>query len=145
MRRMRTSLSTKVALLQAKAVANGATPAEARAAAKVTELTQADERENAARILMDQHGWSEVQANGVVSCFDRLPVWDGRDDQWRFSLLWDWASAANKKDPLSLATQLEFLNHDLCNGMSRLGGEVGATKTEEEARKAFRPYAEAVQ
>lgn len=55
------------------------------------------------------------------------------------------ASAANKKDPLSLATQLEFLNHDLCNGMSRLGGEVGATKTEEEARKAFRPYAEAVQ
>jgi hypothetical protein len=82
---MRTSLSTKVALLQAKAVANGATPAEARAAAKVTELTQADERENAARILMDQHGWSEVQANGVVSCFDRLPIWDGRDDQWRFS------------------------------------------------------------
>jgi hypothetical protein len=39
-RRMRTSLSTKVALLQAKAVANGATPAEARAAAKVTELTK---------------------------------------------------------------------------------------------------------
>jgi hypothetical protein len=24
---------------------------------------------------MDQHGWSEVQANGVVSCFDRLPIW----------------------------------------------------------------------
>lgn len=65
----------KVALLQAKTVANGATPAEVRAAAaKVSELTQAEQRAEAEAILVKLN-WSPAQAVGIVRGLDRFPPW----------------------------------------------------------------------
>lgn len=138
---MRTSLTKKVALLQAKTVARGATEAEAQAAAaKVTELTQGEQRAEAAAHLK-RLGWSEQHARGIVAGLDRLPPWQAKTD-WRFGVLWDWASAHGHRDPTTLETQLRFLSDDLRNSHHRVGSAVSAAKTEQEATKAFKPYSD---
>ena len=138
---MRTSLSKKVALLQAKTVARGATPAEARAAAaKVSALTQAETRAEAAAHL-ERLGWGEAQAKGIIAGLDRLPPWQ-RSTDWRWGLLHDWSSANNHRDPTLLKTQMGYLSDDLRNAFQSLGAAISAAKTEAEATKAFKPYGE---
>ena len=137
----RTSLGQKLAHLRAKTVARGATPAEAKAAAaKVAELTHAENVVEAEAILV-KLSWSEPQARGMVAAFPHLPPWLG-PNSWRWPLLYDWASVHEHRDPTALDTQLRFLTDDLRNGMQAIGIAVRAAKTEEEATKAFKPYAD---
>ena len=56
--------------------------------------------------------------------------------------MYDWASATNHQDPTTLKTQLGFLTEDLRNAFQAIGAAISAAKTEEEATKAFQPYAD---
>jgi hypothetical protein len=133
--------SKRIAALRAKTVARGATEAEAAAAAtKVSELMKSEQREEATACLQ-RLGWGEAQAQGIVAGLDRLPPWQTETD-WRWPLLWVWASAHQKQDPLALKTQLRFLTEDLANALKAIGVAIRAAKTEEEATKAFKPYAD---
>jgi hypothetical protein len=103
--------------LRSKTVARGCTPAEARAAAaKVAELTYAEKVVEAEAILV-KLSWSEQQARGMVAALSHLPPWRG-PASWRWSLLHDWASAHQHKDPTTLNTQLQFMTHDLRSPVS---------------------------
>src|SRR5512143_2713541 len=135
------STSKVIALLQDVTVARGATPAEADvAAAKASELSQSEERAEAEAQLQGL-GWSEVAAKGMVAALDRLPPWEA-DTDWRYSLLCDRASCSNHLDPTTLETQLRFLSDDLRNTFQQVGAAISVAKTEEEATKAFKPYAD---
>ena len=77
----------------------------------------------------------------MVSALDHLPPWRG-PGTWRWPLLHDFASAHQKQDPTTLRTQLRFLTEDLQNALGAIGAKILMAKTEEEATKAFRPYAD---
>jgi hypothetical protein len=82
-----------------------------------------------------------VQAEAIAAGLDRFPPWQ-RETDWRWGLLYDWASANNHQDPTALETQIKFLSDDLRNALDRVGRAVLVAKTEEEATKAFKPYAD---
>ena len=56
--------------------------------------------------------------------------------------LHDWASANQKLSPHTVETQLRFLTEDLRNAFCKIGAEISAANTEEEATRAFKPYAD---
>jgi len=89
-------------------------------------------------------GWTDEQAKGIAQCLsldsEPLNICDWDQDRW--GRLHDWCSV-NMREPTSLESQLDHLHYELCNNYERLGTEIGATTTVEEARKAFSPYVNA--
>jgi len=93
---------------------------------------------------LEQKGWPPLAAAGII---DHLSLGQEQPNicRWqgcRLSKMLDWCSAS-ERDPSIIEAQLEYLDYDLRNVYHKIGEQVRAAETAQEARKAFAPYIDA--